>query len=418
MNNTQSILDVSNFLDKIGVNVSIIGPLNAIFGLILISTIAAIAYFVARKIILKLVHKVVDKTKTKWDDILLENNVFNKLTHVVPGLILYYSIGTVLSGTLLVLSRGAINVYLILMILLAIDAFVNSLHHIYSTLELSKSRPIKGYVQVIKIVLYFVATILILATILNKEATNLFTGLGAIAAILILVFKDTLLGFVASIQLSANKMVEVGDWISMPNHNADGDVLEVSLNTVKVQNWDKTIATIPTYALVSESFNNWRGMSESGGRRIKRHVLLDMKSVKFCSDELMSNFKNIHLLKEYIEEKEKENNTYNELHNINNSSIVDKKALTNIGTFRKYLEKYLKANPNIHSDMTFLVRQLQHTEKGIPIEIYAFSNDQAWANYESVQADIFDHILAIIPEFELNVYQSPSGDDIVQVQML
>lgn len=418
MNNTQSILDVSNFLDKIGVNVSIIGPLNAIFGLILISTIAAIAYFVARKIILKLVHKVVDKTKTKWDDILLENNVFNKLTHVVPGLILYYSIGTVLSGTLLVLSRGVINVYLILMILLAIDAFVNSLHHIYSTLELSKSRPIKGYVQVIKIVLYFVATILILATILNKEATNLFTGLGAIAAILILVFKDTLLGFVASIQLSANKMVEVGDWISMPNHNADGDVLEVSLNTVKVQNWDKTIATIPTYALVSESFNNWRGMSESGGRRIKRHVLLDMKSVKFCSDELMSNFKNIHLLKEYIEEKEKENNTYNELHNINNSSIVDKKALTNIGTFRKYLEKYLKANPNIHSDMTFLVRQLQHTEKGIPIEIYAFSNDQAWANYESVQADIFDHILAIIPEFELNVYQSPSGDDIVQVQML
>lgn len=418
MNTTQSFFDISNFLNRIGISSALIEPLNIVVGLVIITILASVSYFIARKIVLRLLHKVVHKTKTKWDDILLEKQVFTKLTHIVPGIILYYSIGGVLSGTFLLLSRGVINIYLIIMVLLAIDAFINSLHHIYSTLEISKSRPIQGYVQVIKITIYFVATILILSVILNKQPTNLFAGLGAIAAILILVFKDTILGFVASIQLSANKMVNVGDWISMPKHNADGDVIDISLNTVKVQNWDKTISTIPTYALVAESFNNWRGMSESGGRRIKRHITLDIKSVKFCSNELIESFKNMHLLKSYIEEKEKEIENYNHKHNINNAESADSKQITNIGTFRKYLEFYLEHNPNIHTDMTFLVRQLQSTEKGVPIEIYVFSNDQVWANYESIQADIFDHILAIVPEFELNIFQSPSADDIINVNML
>ena len=237
------------------------------------------------------------------------------------------------------------------------------------------------------------------------------TGLGAMAAVLILVFKDTILGFVASIQLSANKMVNVGDWISMPKYNADGTVIDISLNTVKVQNWDKTIATIPTYALVSESFNNWKGMEESGGRRIKRSINIDMKSVDFLNKDQIDKFRKYHVLKDYITSKEKEISDYNKSLKLDEDTITNGRKMTNLGTFRKYLENYLHNHPKIHQDMTFLVRHLQPTEKGLPIEIYVFSNDQAWANYESIQADIFDHILAIIPEFGLRVFQNPTGDD-------
>jgi miniconductance mechanosensitive channel len=232
-----------------------------------------------------------------------------------------------------------------------------------------------------------------------------------LAAVLLLVFRDTILGFVASIQLSANNMVKPGDWIEMPSHNADGTVLDISLNTVKVQNWDKTIATVPTYALVSESFRNWKGMEESGGRRIKRSINIDMNSVRFVDDELAEKFKKIHLLKAYVESREEEILKYNEENKIDGSILVNGRRMTNLGTFRKYVEEYLRKHPKIHNDMTFLVRQLQPDERGLPIEIYVFSNDQAWANYETIQADIFDHILAVIPEFELRVFQNPSGRD-------
>jgi miniconductance mechanosensitive channel len=235
--------------------------------------------------------------------------------------------------------------------------------------------------------------------------------LGAVAAILLLVFKDTILGFVASIQLSANDMVRIGDWITMNSHNADGTVTEITLNTVKVQNWDKTISTIPTYALVSESFSNWRGMEESGGRRIKRHVNIDMRSVKFNTPEMNEKFKKIIYLKDYIEKRQMEIEQFNKENNIDSSITVNGRRMTNLGTFRKYLEMYLYYHPKIHNDLTFLVRQLQPYENGIPIEIYVFSNDQQWASYESIQADIFDHILAVIPEFELRVFQNPTGED-------
>jgi len=238
------------------------------------------------------------------------------------------------------------------------------------------------------------------------------------AAVLILVFKDTILGFVASIQLSANNMVRIGDWISLPKHNADGTVIEITLNTVKVQNWDKTISTIPTYALVSDSFGNWRGMEESGGRRIKRHINIDMRSVKFCSPEMLEKFKGIIYLRDYIDEKQEEIARYNIENKIDDSIIVNGRRMTNLGTFRKYLEMYLKNHPMIHDNMTFLVRHLQPDETGIPIEIYVFSKDQKWANYESIQADIFDHILAVIPEFDLIAFQNPSGDDIRSLKHL
>jgi miniconductance mechanosensitive channel len=220
---------------------------------------------------------------------------------------------------------------------------------------------------------------------------------------------------VASIQLSANKMVTVGDWISMPKYSADGTVLDISINTVKVQNWDKTIATIPTYALVSESFNNWKGMEESGGRRIKRSINIDMKSVGFLTGEQIEKLRKFYLLRDYINEKEKDIEQYNKSLKLEDSEVTNGRKMTNLGTFRKYLENYLHQHPKIHQDMTFLVRHLQPTEKGLPIEIYVFSNDQAWANYEAIQADIFDHILAIIPEFGLRVFQNPSGDDFRQL---
>jgi miniconductance mechanosensitive channel len=231
------------------------------------------------------------------------------------------------------------------------------------------------------------------------------------AAVLILVFKDTILGFVASIQLSANNMVNVGDWISMPKYNADGDVIDIGLNTVKVQNWDKTIATIPTYALVSESFNNWKGMEESGGRRIKRSINIDMKSVGFLDQDQIEKFRKYYLLADYITAKEKEIAEYNSSLEVDDSVVTNGRRMTNLGTFRAYLENYLHNHPKVNQDMTLLVRHLQPTDKGMPLEIYLFSKDQVWANYEAIQADIFDHILAIMPQFGLRVFQSPTGDD-------
>lgn len=407
------VLDISELLQKIGLSAELSKWLNLAFGLIVIIVVAWVTDVVTRKVLLQFLKRLAKRTKTSWDDILLEKKVFNRLAHIVPAVIIYYAIGFVLNEyiSLLAFIRATINIYLIIMVLLALDAFINSLHQIYDTLKIAKDRPISGYIQVVKIILYFVAIILILSIILGKKPTVLLTGLGAMAAVLMLVFKDTILGFVASIQLSANDMVRLGDWITMPSHKADGDVIEITLNTVKVQNFDKTICTIPTYALVSESFINWRGMEESGGRRIKRYIQIDMRTIKFCTDEMISKFRKIQYLKDYVEGKENELNDYNQKHGIDNSVRVNGRRMTNLGTFRKYLEEYLKHHPKIHNDMTFLVRQLQPNEKGIPLEIYVFSNEQAWANYEEIQADIFDHILAVIPEFELSVYQNPTGED-------
>jgi len=254
---------------------------------------------------------------------------------------------------------------------------------------------------------------ILISILFDQKLSGLFLGLGTFAAVLMLVFKDTILGFVASIQVSMNNMVNPGDWISMPGRDADGVVLEINLNTVKVQNWDKTISTIPTYALVSESFQNWKGMEESGGRRIKRSINIDMTSVKFCSPEMIEKFNKIQLLQEYIRTKQKEINEFNEKLKVDPSVLVNGRRMTNLGTFRKYIEEYLKIHPLIHEQMTFLVRQLQPNEKGIPMEIYVFSKDQEWANYEAIQADIFDHILAVLPEFDLRVFQNPTGQDIL-----
>jgi miniconductance mechanosensitive channel len=407
------LFDIKDLLIGWGFPENYVSLLNMLTGIVFIIVIAFISDLILRRVIINIITRIVKKSKTIWDDILLDRKILIRLSHLAPALIIFYLLKYVLYDyeTIITIIQGAIKIYLVILGLMVLNPFINGLHNIYQTLPISRDRSIKGYVQVVKIIIYFIAILLIVAILFNKEVAKLLAGLGAVAAILILVFKDTLLGFVASIQLSANKMIKVGDWITMPKHNADGTVIEISLHTVKVQNWDKTIITIPTYALVSDSFTNWKGMEESGGRRIKRSVNIDMKSVKFCTKEMVEKFKKIQFLKEYIEQKQADIELYNKENNIDESVIVNGRRMTNIGTFRKYLERYLHNHPKIHDNMTFLVRQLQPTDKGIPIEIYVFSNDQRWANYESIQSDIFDHILAVIPEFELRVFQSPTGDD-------
>jgi len=403
-----------DWLLKQGVPTNTADLINGMMDIIIVLAIAALADFLVRKFLLNIIIHAIKKTKTTWDDVLLEKKVFQRLAHIIPAIVIYYASNYLFSdeSQWQGIIKSACLIYIMLLALFIADSLINGFHQIYNQQPISQGRSIKGYVQVIKILLYFSILISILSIVLNKPLYNLLKGLGALAAVLILVFKDTILSFVASIQLAANKMIQVGDWITMTQYNADGDVIDISLNTIKVQNWDKTISTIPTYALVSESFQNWKGMKNSGGRRIKRHLNIDMKSVKFCTPEMLERFKYIIYLREYIELRQQEIEQYNKAHNIDQSIKVNGRRMTNLGVFRKYIEYYLRNHPKIHQGLTFMVRHLQPTEKGIPLEVYVFSNDQNWVNYESIQSDIFDHLLAVIDEFELRVFQLPSGDDL------
>ena len=383
--------------------------LGILFLAIAVFVLAYIVNFVAKKVLLSVVHVFIKKSRTKWDDVFAERKLFDRLSHIAPALIIYY-LAEIFPAGQESIERLAI-VYIILVGVLVYDSFLNAIVDIYRTYEVSKQKPIKGYIQVVKIITYIFVAIFVVATLMNRSPLVLLSGLGAMTAVLMLIFKDSILGLVAGVQLSINDMVRIGDWIEMPNYGADGDVIDITLNTVKVQNWDKTISTIPAYALISSSFKNWRGMSESGGRRIKRSICIDMNSIKFCNEEMIGRFKNIQFISKYIENKIAELADYNKDQNIDGATLVNGRHLTNVGTFRAYIQAYLKNHPKIHKDMTFLVRQLKPTEIGLPIEIYVFSNDQNWVNYEGIQADIFDHLLAVIPEFELRLFQSPTGND-------
>ena len=378
-----------------------------------IGGLSILANFILRKIIVSSLGVIIRKTKNTWDDIFLRKKVFHKLSHLAPGLIIYFTAPLMFGSYpgLIPLVEDLSIMYIIIFSVMVANSLILAMHEVYNTFPIARDRHIQGYVQVVQILVIFVGLMLIISILFNTNLTRLFTGLGALAAVLMLVFKDTILGFVASIQLSANNMVKPGDWIAMPSRKADGTVLEINLNTVKVQNWDKTISTIPTYALVSESFQNWKGMEESGGRRLKRSINIDVTSIRFCDAQMLDKFKKIHVLKDYIQHRQEEIEAYNAKNKIDPSVLVNGRRMTNVGTFRKYLEEYLRAHPLIHNELTFLVRQLQPTEKGLPIEIYVFSRDQEWANYEAIQADIFDHIMAVIPEFELRIFQNPSGSD-------
>ncbi|WP_073587885.1 mechanosensitive ion channel family protein [Anaerocolumna xylanovorans] len=380
---------------------------------LLIALISLALYTAVKRIVLKVMETVAAKSKTKWSDILLENRVLDRLIRIVPALVVH-AFAPAFPAYRIWIQR-IVLCYIIFVILLALDKLLDTVNDIYSNFEVSKVRPIKGYLQVIKIIAYIIGIIAIIGVLLNRSPWILLGSIGAASAVLLLVFQNSILGFVAGIQLTSNNMVQLGDWIEMPKYSADGEVKEISLHTVKVQNWDKTITTIPTYALVSESFKNWKGMEEAGGRRIKRSICIDMTSVRFCTEEMLERFGHIQYIKEYIKAKENEVESYNKEHGIDSTDMVNGRHLTNIGTFRAYVQSYLKSHPKIHPGMTQMVRQLEPTEKGIPIEIYVFVSGTAWANYESVQADIFDHILAVIPEFDLRIFQNPTGYDLKNI---
>ncbi len=372
--------------------------------------LAFAANYVTKRFLLRGISIFVKRTKTSWDDALLRRNFFTRLSHLAPALVFYISASLFppIKDTIQQLSL----VYMILAGLFAFNGFLNAVVDIYNTFDIARQKPIKGYTQIVMIIIWIFGGVFALATMLNRSPWPLLSSLGAMTAILLLIFKDSILGLMASVQLSANDMVRIGDWIEMPKYNADGDVIDVSLHTVKVQNWDKTITTIPAYALIDDSFKNWRGMSESGGRRIKRAINIDMTSVRFCTPEMLDRYEKFQLLADYIRSKRKEITEYNARHNIDTCELINGRNLTNIGTFRYYLVAYLRHNPKIHNDMTFLVRQLPPGEHGLPIEVYVFSNDQAWANYEAIQSGIFDHILAVLSAFDLCVFQQPSGSDV------
>lgn len=368
---------------------------------------------IGKQILVKIVSLAVRRSTNDWDDLLLKQKFFDRLSHLIPALIIYYLSN--LTGPWQIALQKLSVIYMLTAGLATFSAFLNAVNSIYLKFKISSHKPIKGYLQVIKIIAFAFVIILMIATSINRDPLVLLGGLGAMTAVLLLIFKDTILGLIAGIQLSMNDMVRIGDWVEMPQYGADGDVIDISLHTVKIQNWDKTISSIPAYAFISGSFKNWRGMTDSGGRRIKRAVSLDMNSVGFCTPELLKRFEKFHLLKEYIKDKQAETAEYNQRNNYDSSELLNGRNLTNIGTFRAYLVAYLKNHPKIDKNMTFLVRQLSPGEFGLPIEIYVFSNDQDWVNYEGIMSDIFDHILAVIPKVDLRIFQRPSGNDIHRI---
>ncbi|TCJ03380.1 mechanosensitive ion channel family protein [Cytobacillus praedii] len=401
---------ISNWLSDYNLNSTVHKYLSTIITILFIAMICIIANFITKKIVIRIITHIVNNNKYQWDNMLLDRKVFHKLSHFVPAIIIY-NFSTTFDYFKDLIEKGAIT-YLIIVGLLVLNSLLNAINDIYQTYEISKTRPMKGYIQVVKIIVITLGIIVVIANLIGESPVILLSGIGALSAVLMLVFKDSLLGLVAGIQLSSNDMVRVGDWIQMPKYGADGDVIDISLNTVQVQNWDKTITMIPSYALISDSFINWRGMQTSGGRRIKRSLFIDKNSISFCTDEMIEKFKSIHYLSEYILNRESEIAEYNTKNGINRSNPVNGRALTNIGVFRVYVNYYLQKHSGINQEMTLMVRQLAPTEHGLPLEIYAFSNDVRWAVYESVQADIFDHLFAVAPEFGLRLFQSPSGNDL------
>lgn len=372
------------------------------------------ANFIVKRILVAGLIRLLRSTPVGNDNALQNSNIISRLANIVPALILSAGIAAVpgLSDTMITIVRNVCGAFIILTIALAITNALTLTNTLYERRPKAHLKPIKGYVQVVNIVIYSIATILIIATLIDRSPLILLSGLGAMAAVLMLIFQDTLLSLVASVQISSNDIVRVGDWIEMPALSADGDVIDIALHTVKVQNWDKTITTIPTKRLISDPFKNWRGMQESGGRRIKRSILLNQESVHFLDESERKHLHKFRLLKDYLDDKQQEIDDWNRKLQESGSEPVNTRRITNIGTFRAYVLRYLKSHPGIHQNMTCMVRQLSPGADGLPLELYCFTNSIAWAEYEGIQSDIFDHLLAILPEFGLRVYQQPSGHDL------
>lgn len=405
---------LNNWLLEKGLSLDIIAGLDDIIALTVLVLLAFAVKVSSNRLWHSFIHRAIIHSRNKWDDILAEKHFFQRILLLLPLLTCTLATDFLFasSPTLLLWLRRIFMALLVIVLVRAFAAATSAIDLIYGRTKMARTRPIRGYLTALRISSYIVAGIIIIAILANKSPWGIISVFGGLTAVLLLIFKDSILGFVANLQLTSSDMVRVGDWIEVPKFNADGDVIDINLHTVLVQNWDKTISSIPAYALISDGFKNWRGMTESGGRRIKRAIYLDMNSIHFCSPELLDNLNEITLLKKYLASKTTEIAKDNQQRQNTSHVPANRRQQTNIGIFRAYVEAYLTSHKQINKELTFLVRQLPPTPQGLPLEIYVFCKDKVWANYEAIQADIFDHLLAIIPEFELKVFQYPSGQDL------
>ncbi len=387
--------------------------LGTAIGVSALLVLAVVVHFLTRSLLLRLLHRLAHLLPGETGDIVIRHGVLGRLAYVVPLLVVTLGIGLVpdlperVTGMIVVIAHSLTFVVLAW----AMAAMLDVANTLYERRPDAQGKPIKGYLQMVKILLFIVFGLLILGTLLNRDVLTLLAGLGAMMAVILLIFQTTILSLVASVQVSSYDMVRVGDWIEMPALNADGDVIDISLHTIKVQNWDKTITTIPTNRLLTETFKNWRGMHESGGRRIKRALMLDQSSIRFLNEEERARLRRLFLLDDYLRTKEEEIAAWNQKLEDHGKEPANTRRITNIGTFRAYVLQYLQHHPGLNHELTTLVRQLQPTAEGLPLELWCFTASTEWKTYESVQADIFDHLLAILPEFGLRVFQHPSGAD-------
>ncbi|MBL4746487.1 MAG: mechanosensitive ion channel [Flavobacteriaceae bacterium] len=401
------------FYDKFilsGMSESMAEYLNMIILLVGLLLLLIISDFLARKSIRAIFNKFTEKTDTNFDDLLVKNKAPRNLAHIIPVIIADELFDNVFIHfeEAEIFSRKALNIFGILITLWIVRSLLNTFKDYFKTLPVLKDKPIDSYIQVFMIFIWVLGFIFAFVVLTDTEIYTFIATLGAASAVIILVFKDTIMGFVASIQVATNDMVRIGDWITFEKYGADGDVIEINLTTVKIQNFDNTITTIPTYALISESFKNWRGMSNSGGRRIKRALIIKQDSVKYLNSTAIDKLKKIQLLTSYLATRQKDISLQNERNSVDKNLLINGRNLTNIGVFRKYMESYVENHPAINEDMMIMVRQLTPSSQGIPIEIYAFSKDKVWKNYEYIMADIFDHLIASVPYFELELFELPS----------
>ena len=376
---------------------------------LLVLLLSGIVYLVTRRYLLRFLSRLAAKSKTEIDDAILDKVIYRRLAYVAPILVIYAFLN--LTPDLEIYLKPLLLALMALIVLLSAGAFLNQIGGFLQDRPLFRGKPIKSYVQVVKLIIYLMGAILVIGLLTNSSPLALLSGLGAMTAVLLFIFRDTILSFIASIQITANDLVRVGDWIEVRKYGADGDVIDIALHVVKIQNWDKTISVIPTHKLIDETFINWRGMQQSGGRRIKRAIHIDINTIRFCDAAMLAHFRKIQLIADYVTQRQAEVEEDNRRRQIDESVPANGRRLTNIGNFRKYVEAYLRQHDRINQQLTFLVRQLPPGNTGLPIEVYVFTNDTVWANYEVIQADVFDHFLAVLPEFGLRAFQDPTGQD-------
>lgn len=390
-----------------------VGYIKLAILLVVLFILSALVWWLTKRVMVTVLHRIFKKTKATWDDKLIERGVFDKLAHIAPAIVVNFAAPYVFGDfpNLIPAVMVITDLFIIAVVIWSVNAMLTALADILSETKVLKDKPVASYAQLGKIIVFLVGGVLIFSLLIGKSPLTILGAMGAMTAVLLLIFKDSIMGFVASIQISVYDMVRVGDWISMPKFDADGDVIAINLTTVMVQNWDRTITTIPTYALISDSFKNWRGMSNSGGRRIKRAVHIKISSIRFVDEELLNRFRKFQRLNDFLDRREAEIAAYNKEHGVDKSELVNGRHMTNIGVFRQYVLRYLEMHPKLNHEMTTMVRQLDPTEKGLPLEIYCFSSDKNWVTYEGIISDIFDHLFAAIPSFDLEVFEIPTGKD-------